>query len=109
MIYLKHNRSSYQNSGFYKMTYNKWLTQFRREKSERGNLVREMLKNINFPLISKSHFDGSDFLQKNNMNEYAKLYRENYELFRSLPHVNTPEIRRKCSTSRPTSRKKRVN
>ena len=53
-----------------KMTFNKYMTQFRKEESKCGDMVRFMLNNFDFPIRSKGNFDGLDYFIEKNLKRF---------------------------------------
>jgi len=75
-----------------KMYFHRYLTKFRNEESERGEMVRFMLSTKDFPLTSKAVYTGIDYFTKNNMATWLKIYKAEFDGYRLLENTTTPEI-----------------
>ena len=81
-----------------KMYFNSYLTQFRYENSQRGIMVRYMIKTKDFPMLEKPYFCGMDYFLEKNLNNFASIYKKEFEIFRKAKTTNSMEIKLKCSS-----------
>ena len=85
-----------------KMRFNKWLTQFCYEDSNRGKLARCIVVDHNFPHHEIMYELCFEYLEKIKAPKYIKNeYKKNWNIYRELSHVKTDDTLK--NTIRPSS------
>lgn len=75
-----------------RMNFLIWMTQFKEEISDRGELSRFMLFDLHFPIDAKSPSDGYEYLETNADKKLQNAWINAWSEYRKIPNPATPEI-----------------